>query len=389
MKRSYQYRIYPTKNQKVLIDKTFGCVRYVWNSSVAAFLSYSKENPNPVYKSSTDLRSENDFLKEVSAAALQQKQRDFIEFKKQFFSKNRKKKLRKPRFKKKGKCRDSYRLPNQKFKFLNHSIVLEKIGEVEMIVDRRPQKNCKFLSVTISKDKAGAYFASVLVDEPQSKIYPKTGEKIGIDLGLKKLATLSNGESFENPNFLRKSQAKLKHLQRIFSRKRKGSRRFIKMKHRIARCHKKITNQRSWLHHHISNSIVKRFDFIAMEKLKVGNMLKNHRLAKSISDAAWSSLVEKINYKAQWHNKEFIQVDTYYPSSKVCFECKSVNKELKLSDREWTCKCCGATLSRDYNAAKNILAQGVACALRTQSEGKTLSSTEEKALRDEVSKKSF
>jgi len=246
--RSYKYRLYPDHGQKVLIEKTFGCVRVVWNRNVFVFNSYNKEsNPTPVYQSSTEMRSEFDWMKEVSAAALQQKEIDFKTFKKNYFSKNRKSRIGRCAFKKRT-SKQSFRLPNQKFTFGNHHIRLEKIGWVKMKVDRRPNKNCKFLSVNISKDSSGKYFASVLVEvdeEIPSKPTIQENLTVGIDVGLKDYATLSTGEKIDNPRHLRKTEQKLARAQRRLSRKVKGSQNRDKQRRKVARLYEQVTNQRN------------------------------------------------------------------------------------------------------------------------------------------------
>lgn len=370
MHKSYKYRIYPTPEQEVLLNKTFGCVRVVWNRYVETFNSYDKEtNPKPEYQTSTQIRSEFEWMKEVCAGALSQKENDFKEFKKQYFSKTRKSKIGRPSFKKKSD-KQAYRLQNQKYKLGNHQIKLEKIGWISAVINRRPSNNCKFCSITISKDKVGKYFASVLVEENHIPS-PKTNQAVGVDLGLKELAITSDGVKYENPRWFRESQAKLRKAQKNLSRKVKGSSRWEKSRLRVARLYSKTTNQRKWFHHQISSDLVKNYDFIGLEDLNVAGMKKNRKLAKSISDAGWGQLVSFIEYKAKWNDKEVIKINRFFPSSKTCFECGSINKELKLSDREWTCESCGCILDRDINAASNILsealnikqtAQGVACA---------------------------
>ena len=179
--KSYKFRLYPNKKQEVLLNKTFGCVRYAWNQNVANFNTYDKEtNPKPIFKTSTELRNEIDWMTEVSAAAIQQKEIDFKEFKKQLFNTKRKSKLGFPKFKKKSN-RQSYRLPNQKFKVLKNKIQLEKIGKIKMVIDRN-LPNCKFMSVTISKNPSGEYYASVLIEQ-EIKHKPKTNREVGLIFG--------------------------------------------------------------------------------------------------------------------------------------------------------------------------------------------------------------
>jgi len=369
MNKTYRYKIYPTQEQKVLLNKTFGCVRVVWNKNVAAFNSYDKEtNPSPTYPTSTEIRSEYEWMKEVSAATLQQKEIDFRAFRKNYFSKSRKTKIGRCPFKHKN-SKQSFRLPNQKFTLGNHKIRLEKMGWVVCKMERRPQKGCKFMSVTVTKDKCGKFFVSVLVQE-DVKHLPQTGRGVGVDLGLKDFAITSDGEKFANPRFFRESQARLRKAQKNLSRKKKDSVRFRKGKIKVARIHSKITNQRKWFHHQISNYLVKTYDFIGFEDLNVKGMIKNRRLSKSISDAGWSQFISFVKYKSDWYGKQEVEIDRFYPSSKTCSECGWIKEDLKLFDREFVCEGCGCVLDRDENAALNIFhealriftAQGVACA---------------------------
>jgi putative transposase len=337
------------------MNKTFGCVRYFWNYQVATFRTYNKEtNPNPEFKTSTQLRGELEWIKEVSAAAIQQKEIDFNEYKKQLFSKSRKKKIGLPSFKKKN-SKNSFRLPNQKFKIIDNKIQLEKIGKVKIIIDREIP-NGKFMSVTVSKNSSNQYFASILIEtEVTPKV--KTNKEVGIDLGIKIFATQSDGIEISNPKFLRKNQAKLRRLQQHLSRKQKGSRRYEKCRLKIARLHQKISNQRDWFLHNYSTFLVNNYDRIFTEDLNVNGMLKNHCLAGAISDVSWNKFVSMLEYKCNWFGKAVIKVDRFFASSKTC-KCGTKNDDLKLSDREWTCKSCGAVNQRDLLAAQNILNEG-------------------------------
>ena len=226
--KAYKFRLYPNKEQEVLLNKTFGCVRYAWNQNVANFLIYDKEtNPKPVFKTSTELRKEIDWMQEVSAAAIQQKEIDFKEFKKQLFNTKRKTKLGFPKFKKKSN-RQSYRLPNQKFKITENKIQLEKIGKIRFVKDREFPEFFKFLSVTVSKNPSGQYFISVLVEQEINHKH-KTQQEVGLDIGISVFSTQSDGIEVDNPKYFSKSQVKLKRLQQHFSRKQKGSKRRDKL----------------------------------------------------------------------------------------------------------------------------------------------------------------
>ena len=354
--KAYKFRLYPTKQQEVLLNKTFGCVRFYYNQQVALFNSYDKEsNPKPEFKSSTLIRQEFEWMQEVSAAAIQQKEIDFKEFKKQLFNKNRKSKLGFPNFKKKSN-RQSYRLPNQKFKIIGNKIKLEKIGKVKFVKDRNFPEVFKFISVTISKNPSGQYFVSVLVEQ-EINHKPKTNREVGIDLGVKTFLTQSDGIEISNPKYFSKNQAKLKKLQQHFSRKQKGSKRRDKCRLKIAKLHQKIVNQRDWFLHNYSTYLIENYDRVFIEDLNVKGMIKNHKLSKHISDASWSKFFQMLQYKANWYGKEVIKVNRYYASSKTC-GCGVKNENLKLSDRVWTCNSCGTENSRDHLASQNILKEG-------------------------------
>lgn len=353
--KAFKFRLYPNKTQEVLLNKTFGCVRYFWNNQVGVFKTYNKEtNPKPEFKTSTELRNEIEWMREVSAAAIQQKEIDFKEFRKQLFSKSRKKKIGFPQFKKKSN-RQSYRLPNQKFKIVGNKIQLEKIGKVKMIMDRELPDG-KLMSVTISKNSSGQYFASILI-ETEINHKQKTNKEVGLDLGIKTFSTQSDGIEINNPKFLNKNQVKLRKLQQHLSRKVKGSNRRNKCRLKIAKLHQSIINQRDWFLHNYSTQLINNYDKIYIEDLNVSGMVKNHRLAGAISDVSWSKFSSMLTYKADWYGKDVVKVGRFHASSKTC-ECGVKNNDLKLSDREWICQSCGSINQRDLLAANNILKEG-------------------------------
>lgn len=370
--KSFKYRLYPTNKQQELLSKTFGCVRYIWNQNVATFNTYSKDT-KPEYRSSTEIRKSLEWMKEVSAAALQQKENDFKEFLKGYFSKSRKNKLSGPNFKNKN-SKQSFRLPNQKFSmdFKTSKIKLEKIGKIKFVVDREIPCNSRYLSVTVSRDTVGHYYAVVLV-ELEIEQYKPTGNAIGIDVGIKEFYSTSDGTLVDNPKYFHKSQMKLRVAQQHLSRKRKGSARYKKCKLKVAKIHKKITNQRNWFLHQYSNELIKNYDFIGIENLNIDNMKQNHILAKSISDTSWATFINMLIYKAKWYGKQVQKVDRFFASSKICSECGNKKEDLDLSEREYICTNCGTSNHRDINAARNILKEAlrVSNAIRTQRDNKT------------------
>lgn len=358
MNKAFKYRIYPNKSQKELLSKTFGCVRVIWNANVESFNSYNKDhNPKPKIITKSDLIIDKPWLNEVSAAAIQQKIRDFQETSKQFFSKTRKKKINRPSFKKKS-GNQSYRLPSQKFSLGNNRIRLEKIGWVKMSIDRVIPDDSKILSCTISMNCCGQYFVSIIVDTviPSKN---KTGKSVGIDLGLKSFATLSDGVVIDNIKFFREKQSEIIKIQKHLSRKKKGSNRYKKNKFRIARLHNKVANKRNDFLHNVTTLLVNNYDVICIEDLNVSGMLSNHKLAKAISDTSFSMFRSMLEYKCNWYGKKLVVIDRFYPSSKTCSKCGWKKEDLTLSDRVFKCEKCGIEIDRDLNAAINIKRMGV------------------------------
>ena len=353
--KAYKFRIYPDKEQEIILAKTFGCCRFVWNKLVENFNNNSKEFINEKTLKDTP---EFEFLKEVSAASIQEKRRDFDEFKKQFFNEKRKKKLGRPRFKKKSN-RQSFRLSNQKFKLdqENGLVRLEKIGWVKVVIDRVISEDADFRSITVSKTPTGKYFVSILVKQELNPI-PSTGKVVGIDLGIKDLFILSNGQVVNNPKWFRKNQAKLKKAQKHLSRKKKGSNRYNQQRIKVAKVHEFITNSRNYFLHNVSTALVNTFDVISVEDLNVSGMLKNRKLSKSISDAAWSTFVTMLEYKCNWYRKVLVKINRFFPSSKTCSNCGHKEDKMPLNIREWTCPSCGSKHDRDLNASINILKEG-------------------------------
>lgn len=358
MNKAFKYRIYPNKSQQILFAKTFGCVRVIWNANVESFNSYDKDaNPKPKIITKSDLITDKPWLNEISAAAIQQKIRDFQETSKQFFSKTRKKRIGRPSFKKKSGIQ-SYRLPNQKFSLGDNKIRLEKIGWVKMRVDRAIPDESKILSCTISMNCCGQYFVSVLVETLILHKH-KTGKMVGIDLGLKSFATLSGSTVIDNIKFFREKQSEIVKIQRHLSRKKKGSNRYRKNKLRIARLHNKIANKRNYFLHSVTTYLADNYDVICIEDLNVSGMLSNHKLAKAISDTSFYQFRSMLEYKCNWYGKELVVIDRFYPSSKTCSKCGWKKEDLTLSDRVFKCENCGMEIDRDLNAAINIKRVGV------------------------------
>ena len=354
--KAYKFRIYPDNEQQTKLNQTFGCVRVLWNHLVANFNAYETDEYQEKY-SEKEIKSNPDlfFLKDVSAASLQQKRMDFNETKSQFFNPQRKVRLGRMKFKKKTN-KQSYRLPNQKFKLdQNNSLIqLEKIGKVKIVLDRKINGDLR--SVTVSKTSTNKYYVSILV-KTNTNLLPTQSRMVGIDVGLKDLFITSDGDVVNNPRWFRENQSKLAKAQKHLSRKKKGSNRYEKQRIKVAKCHEDIANQRSYFIHNMTTSLVRSYDVIVTEDLNVAGMKKSN-LGKSISDASWSEFVRQLEYKSSWYGKSFVKIDRFYPSSQICSSCGHKDGKKTLDIREWVCSNCGAHHDRDLNAATNVLLKG-------------------------------
>lgn len=350
MLKGLKYRLYPTNPQKELIAKHIGSSRFVYNLALetknTAYLG-SKHNFSPfdLIKQLPDLKKECEWLKEVNSQSLQQSIQNMdIAFKKFF------KGAGFPKFKSKHRGKQSFSIP-QNVIVENEKLVIPKFKEGINIVLHREIKGV-IKSATISVTPTGKYFVSILVDtntEKPNKAPITENATIGIDLGIKDFAITSDGEVFENPKNLRKAQSKLKYVQRKYS-KNKGKR----TKQRLALLHEKVVNKRKDFLHKTSIKLIRENQTICLEDLAVSNMVKNHNLAQAISDVSWSTFVTMLEYKADWYGKNILRIGRFAPSSKTCSCCGTINKELTLKDREWTCSSCSTVLDRDINAAVNI-----------------------------------
>lgn len=359
MLKAYKYRLYPTKEQAGLINKTLGCSRFVYNHFLAKRKDYYTTTQqtmtyNQTSSQLTQLKNELPWLKEVDSIALQQSLRNLDAAFKNFFEKR----AGFPRFKSKHDNRLSYRTQNinNNIDIADNRIKLPKIGLVKYANSRN--FDGKISSVTVSKTPSGKYYISILVD---TEILPLPASKkaAGLDMGLKDFLVTSDGEIIPNPRVLRKEEKKLIKLQQDLSRKEKGSKNRNKARIKLARQHEKVTAIRKDFLHKLSTRLIIENQVICLETLNVKGMIKNRKLAKSISDASWSSFKSMLQYKASWYGRTVHCIDTFYPSSQLCSVCGAQNKETKdLSVREWICQC-GAYNHRDLNASKNILAQGL------------------------------
>ena len=349
--KAFKYRLYPTANQCVLIEKHIGSCRFVYNLALEtkqiAHQSYQKNlSCFDLINQIPDLKKDCAFLKEINSQSLQASIKNLDTAFTNFF----KNKAGFPKYKSKNKSTKSFNIP-QSISIVGNKLCIPKFKRgIEINQHRKFEGEIR--QATISKTPSGKYYVSILVQtkevcSPKSAICEKT--TIGIDLGIKDFLISSNGEKIENPRYLQKSIEKLKFLQSKYSKK-KGK----KAKKKLVRLHERVAQQRKDFLHKTSNYFVKNHDTICLETLKIKNMVKNHKLAQAISDVSWGMFVNMLDYKAEWYGVNILRIGTFEPSSKTCANCGEINKELTLSDRVWTCKTCQTIHDRDINAGKNI-----------------------------------
>ncbi|MFF0129390.1 RNA-guided endonuclease InsQ/TnpB family protein [Streptomyces mirabilis] len=362
VKRAFKYRFCPTDAQAAELSRTFGCVRKVYNMALAARTeAWARQERVSYHQTSAMLTAwkktgELAYLNEVSSVPLQQALRHLQTAFTHFFGKRAKY----PRFKSRKTSRRSAEYTTSAFRFRNGELRLAKMSEPLRIVWSRPlPEGTSPSTVTVSQDSAGRWFVSLLCEDPSVQPLPATGQAVGVDVGLDHLLTLSTGEKIANPRHERRDRAALARQQRRFAKKEKGSANRARARLKVAKIHARIADRRRDTLHKVTTRLVRENQTIVIEDLTVRSMVKNHRLARAISDAAWREFRSMLEYKARWYGREVIAVDRWFPSSRLCSACGTLRGKMPLNVRTWTCDC-ATTHDRDVNAADNLLAAGLA-----------------------------
>jgi putative transposase len=370
MNRAFEIRLYPTKLQEQKLNQTFGACRFMYNCTLfqkqKAYAEKLNITTNDIIKT---IKLENPWLNAIGSQAICQSLNDLNTAYKNWFNslkKKTKQKTKAPKFKKKHD-KQSYRdcMMKDKIELLCNSetrkIKIPKIGLVSYRTgyDFSKYNIIKVCNITVKKSKTNKYYCSICSECKEPEKLPTNNFKIGFDLGLKDFLIDSDGIVINNPKYFRKSQVKLAKEQRKLSHCVKGSQNYIKQKLKVALVHEKVKNQRKDFQHKISRQLINENQVIVSEDLKPSNMIKNHKLAKSIADVSFSSFCNMVDYKAKWYGRTYIKVGSFYPSSKICHCCGYKNTTLTLADREWECPNCLTLLDRDKNAALNILDEGL------------------------------
>jgi putative transposase len=359
-KRAYKYRFYPSDDQKSILAQTFGCCRFVYNWALREKTdAYYKRSERLYYEALAQrlpaLKKEYPWLADVSSVPLQQSLRHLERAFINFFEGR----AAYPTFHKKHGPQSATYATNA-FTLKGDALTLARMDTPIAIHWSCPlPEGCKPSSVTVSKDCADRYFVSILVAE-EIKPLPVVNKQVGLDLGLKSMVISSDGHTYGNPRFFHKDEKKLARVQRRHARKQKGSRNRDKARRKVAKLHTAIADRRRDYQHKLSTKLIRENQVVCVESLQVKNMVQNHSLAKAISDVGWSEFVRQLEYKARWYGRTLVKIDKFYPSSKRCHACGHILAALSLDVRSWTCPECSVFHDRDINAAKNVLAAGLA-----------------------------
>jgi putative transposase len=360
--KAYKYRFYPTEEQVQILAKTFGCCRYVYNWALRERThAYYQRGERLSYEATaqrlTELKKQEAYawLNEVSSVPLQQSLRHLDRGFRNFFEGR----TDYPTFKKKHGDQAATYMATA-FKWDGKTLTLAKMDQpLSMVWSRCLPDGATPSRVTVSKDPVGRYFVSLLVEEEITPLQV-TPKMVGLDLGLKSMVITSDGHTHGNPKFFAKEEKKLARAQRKLSKKKQGSKNRAKARQKVANIHARIAERRRDYQHKLSTTIIRENQVVCVESLQVKYMVQNHCLAKAISDVGWGEFVRQLEYKARWYGRTLVKIDKFYPSSKRCHDCGHILDSLSLDIRHWVCPECGVAHDRDINAAKNVLAAGLA-----------------------------
>ena len=373
MLRAVKIRLYPNKTQTEQFNKLLGCYRFVYNQCLARKINSYKENKVSENLSTLgkfihhELLKDDNFiwLREQNTKVLKQAVNDMLSAYKNFFNQHKGFPKFKSKHDNKQSCRFELGAISRRNDYTTYHLSLANIKNVkfkcnEKYAEYLQKHKPNIKQATLSKLPCGEYYLSILVDgDLTHKGLQDTDNAVGIDLGIKDFVITSDGEVFNNLHFKKSQSNKIKRLQRQLSRKEKGSNNRNKARIRLAKAYKKINDKKQYYLHQVSNTLINENQVICMEDLNVKGMLRNHKLAESIQEMNFGEFKRMLEYKANWYNRKIVYVDRFYPSSKTCHNCGYINKQLKLSDRQWVCPQCGEVIDRDYNAALNILDEGL------------------------------